>query len=150
MGIVLAFALTGVMGWTIGPILNFYIHAFSNGSELIMMSLGGTGLIFLGLSALALNPNRNFSGIGPFIAIGSIVALVGIVVNLFLQMPALYMALSVVIAFISGGYILWQTNMIVRGGETNYIMATVTLYISILNIFLTLLQFLGMFMGNRN
>ncbi|MCF6764452.1 Bax inhibitor-1/YccA family protein [Thiotrichales bacterium 19S3-7] len=150
MGIVLTFALTGFLGWTLGPILNFYIAAFSNGAELIMMALGGTGLIFFGLSALALNPNRNFTGIGSFLAIGAIVALVGIVVNLFLQMPAIYMALSILIAFISGGYILWQTNMIVRGGETNYIMATVTLYISILNIFLTLLQFLGMFMGNRN
>ncbi|MCF6767665.1 Bax inhibitor-1/YccA family protein [Thiotrichales bacterium 19S11-10] len=150
MGIVLTFVLTGFMGWTIGPILNFYISTFSNGAELIMMSLGGTGLIFFGLSALALNPNRDFSKLGSFLAIGAIVALVGIVVNLFLQMPAIYMALSIVIAFISGGYILWQTNMIVRGGETNYIMATVTLYISILNLFLTLLQFLGMFMGNRN
>ncbi|WP_119343296.1 Bax inhibitor-1/YccA family protein [Facilibium subflavum] len=150
MGLVLTFALTGFLGWTLGPILNFYITAFSNGSELIMMSLGATGAIFLGLSAIALNPNRDFSRLGSFLGIGALVALVAIVVNLFLQMPALYLALSVIIAFISGGFILWQTNQIVRGGETNYIVATVTIYVSILNIFLTILQFLGMFAGNRN
>lgn len=150
MGIVLTFALTGFLGWTLGPILNFYITTFSNGSELIMMSLGATGAIFLGLSAIALNPSRDFSRMGSFLGVGALVALVAIVINLFLQMPALYLALSVIIAFISGGFILWQTNQIVRGGETNYILATVTIYISILNIFMTILQFLGMFAGNRN
>jgi len=150
MGIVLTFALTGFLGWTLGPILNFYITTFSNGSELIMMSLGATGAIFLGLSAIALNPSRDFSRMGSFLGVGALVALVAIVINLFLQMPALYLALSVIIAFISGGFILWQTNQIVRGGETNYILATVTIYISILNIFMTILQFLSMFAGNRN
>lgn len=150
MGLVLTFALTGFLGWTLGPILNYYITTFSNGSELIMMSLGATGAIFLGLSAIALNPKRDFSRLGSFLGIGALIALVAIVVNLFLQMPALYLALSVIIAFISGGFILWQTNQIVRGGETNYIVATVTIYVSILNIFLTILQFLGMFSGNRN
>jgi modulator of FtsH protease len=115
-----------------------------------MMALGATGAIFLGLSAIALNPKRDFSKLGSFLGIGALIALVAIVVNLFLQMPALYLALSVIIAFISGGFILWQTNQIVRGGETNYIVATVTIYVSILNIFLTILQFLGMFSGNRN
>lgn len=150
MGLVLTFALTGFLGWTLGPILNHYITSFSNGSELIMMALGTTGAIFLGLSAIALNPKRDFSRLGSFLGIGALIALVAIVVNLFLQMPALYLALSVIIAFISGGFILWQTNQIVRGGETNYIVATVTIYVSILNIFLTILQFLGMFSGNRN
>ena len=150
MGIVLAFALTGFLGFTIGPILNFYMTTFSNGSELIMMALGSTGLIFFGLSAIALNPNRNFSKMGTFLGIGAIVALVAIVANLFLQIPALALAISVIVALISGALIMYQTNMIVRGGETNYIMATVTIYISILNIFLTILQFLGMFAGNRN
>ncbi|WHN66398.1 Bax inhibitor-1/YccA family protein [Cysteiniphilum sp. QT6929] len=150
MGLVLTFALTGFLGWTLGPILNHYITTFNNGSELIMMALGATGAIFLGLSAIALNPKRDFSRLGSFLGIGALIALVAIVVNLFLQMPALYLALSVIIAFISGGFILWQTNQIVRGGETNYIVATVTIYVSILNIFLTILQFLGMFSGNRN
>ena len=106
--------------------------------------------IFLGLSAIALNPSRDFSRMDSFLGVGALVALVTIVINLFLQMPALYLALSVIIAFISGGFIYWQTNQIVRGGETNYILATVTIYISILNIFMTILQFLGMFAGNRN
>ncbi len=150
MGLVLTFALTGFLGWTLGPILNFYITSFSNGSELIMIALGSTGAIFLGLSAIALNPKRDFSRLGSFLGIGALIALVAIIVNLFLQMPALYLALSVIIAFISGGLILWQTNQIVRGGETNYIVATVTIYVSILNIFLTILQFLGIFSGNRN
>jgi len=150
MGIVLTFALTGFLGFTIGPILNFYMTTFSNGSELIMMALGSTALIFFGLSAIALNPNRKFSKMGTFLGIGAIVALVAIVANLFLQIPALALAISVIVALISGALIMYQTNAIVRGGETNYIMATVTIYISILNIFLTILQFLGMFAGNRN
>ncbi|MFZ9035343.1 MAG: Bax inhibitor-1/YccA family protein [Francisellaceae bacterium] len=150
IGLVLTFALTGFLGWTLGPILNFYINSFSNGSELIMMALGATGVIFLGLTAISINPKRDFSRMGSFLAIGAIMSLIAIVVNLFLQLPALYLALSVIIALISGGFIMYQTNMIVRGGETNYILATVTIYISILNIFLTILQFLGMFGGNRN
>lgn len=150
MGLVLTFALTGFLGWTLGPILNFYITNFSNGAELIMMSLGTTGVIFLGLSAIAMNPKRDFSKVGAFCGVGALVCLVAIVINLFLQMPALYLALSVIIAFISGGFILWQTNAIVRGGETNYIMATIMLYVSIFNIFLTLLQFFGAIAGNRD
>lgn len=150
MGIVLAFALTGFMGYILGPLLNAYIAAFSNGAELIFMALGGTGAIFLGLSAVALNPRRDMSRLGSFIAVGVIVAIVAIVVNLFLQLPALSLALSIVVSLISGALIMYQTNMIVRGGETNYVVATVNLYVSIFNIFVTLLQFLGMFAGNRN
>lgn len=150
MGLVLTFALTGFLGLTIGPILNFYLTTFSNGAELIMMSLGATGAIFLGLSVVAMNPDRDFTKLGSFIAVGSIVCLVAIVANLFLQMPAIHLALSLMIAFISGGMILFQTNQIIKGGETNYITATVTLYISILNIFLTILQFLAMFAGRRD
>ena len=150
LGLVLTFALTGFLGFTIGPILNFYIANFSNGSELILLALGGTALIFFGLTVLSLNPNKDFSKMGGFLSIGAIVALIAIVANLFLQIPALALAISVIVALISGALIMWQTNAIVRGGETNYIMATITLYISILNIFLTILQFLGMFAGNRN
>jgi len=150
MGLVLTFVLTGFLGLTIAPILNFYLTTFSNGAELIMMSLGATGAIFLGLSVIAMNPERNFNKLGSFLAVGSIVCLVAIIVNLFLQMPAIHLALSLMIAFISGGMILWQTNHIIQGGEKNYITATVTLYISILNLFLTILQFLAMFAGRRN
>ena len=149
-GLVLTFVLTGFLGLTIAPILNFYLTTFSNGAELIMMSLGATGAIFLGLSVIAMNPNRDFTKLGSFLAVGSIVCLVAIIVNLFLQMPAIHLALSLMIAFISGGMILWQTNQIIQGGEKNYITATVTLYISILNLFLTILQFLTMFAGRRD
>ena len=150
MGLVLTFALTGFLGLTIAPIMNFYLTEFSNGAELIMMSLGATGAIFLGLSVIAMNPDRDFSKLGSFLAVGAIVCLVAIIVNLFLQMPAIHLALSLMIAFISGGMILWQTNQIIQGGERNYITATVTLYISILNLFLTILQFLAMFAGRRD
>ena len=150
MGLVLTFVLTGFLGLTIAPILNFYLTTFNNGAELIMMSLGATGAIFLGLSVIAMNPNRDFTKLGSFLAVGSIVCLVAIIVNLFLQMPAIHLALSLMIAFISGGMILWQTNQIIQGGEKNYITATVTLYISILNLFLTILQFLTMFAGRRD
>ena len=150
MGILLTFSLTGFLGLTIGPILNFYLTAFSNGAELIMMSLGATGAIFLGLSVIAMNTTRNLTRLGSFLGVGSLVCLIAIVVNLFIQMPAVHLALSLIIAFISGGMILWQTNQIIQGGERNYITATVSLYVSILNIFLTILQFLAMFAGRRD
>ena len=149
-GIVLTFIYTGFVGWYIGPVLNLYIHNFSNGSELIMMALGSTGLIFLILSAIALNPNRDFSSWGTFLFVGVIMAVIAAVVNIFIHLPALQLAISVIFALISGGYIMFETNQIVRGGETNYLVATVVLYVSIVNIFLTLLQILGMFGGNRN
>ena len=150
IGLGLTFFLTGFLGLTIAPILNFYLTTFTNGAELIMMSLGATGAIFLGLSVIAMNPERDFTKLGSFLAVGTIVCLVEIIVNLFLQMPAIHLALSLMIAFISGGMILWQTNQIIQGGEKNYITATVTLYISILNLFLTILQFLAMFAGRRD
>ncbi|PCH57733.1 MAG: BAX inhibitor protein [Legionellales bacterium] len=149
-GLVLTFVFTGFVGWTLGPILNSYIHNFTNGGELILMALGSTGLIFLGLSAIAMNPKRDFSQIGGFLAVGACVALIAMIANIFLRLPALQLTLSVVFALVSGGMILFQTNMIVRGGERNYITATITLYISILNIFLTLLQLLGLFAGSRD
>ena len=150
-GLVLTFAYTGFIGWMLGPILNFYIKTFSNGPQLVMMAAGSTGLIFLGLSALALNPNRNFATWGKFLTIGIIVAFVASLVNMFfLKMPALQIAVSVAFALISGGLIMYQTNMIVQGGERNYLTATVILYVSIINIFMTMLQLFGMFGGNRN
>ena len=150
MGLVLTFTLTGFLGFSIAPLLNFYLTTFSNGAELIMLSLGATGAIFLGLSIVAMNPNRDFTKLGSFLGVGSIVCLIAIIVNLFLQLPAIHLALSLMIALISGGMILWQTNQIIQGGERNYITTTVTLYVSILNIFLTLLQFLAMFAGRRD
>ncbi|QUE32084.1 Bax inhibitor-1/YccA family protein [Francisella philomiragia] len=149
-GIVLTFALTGLLGYSLGPILNHYIQAFSNGAELIMMAFGTTGLIFLGLSVVAMSPARNFNRVGTFCAIGAIVAIVALVLNIFLQIPALGFVISLVFAFISGGFILWQTNAIVRGEETNYILATVNIYVSLFNIFVTLLQIFGAVAGDRD
>lgn len=151
IALVLTFAYTGFIGWYLGPILNLYIQNFSNGSELIMMALGATGAIFLVLSALSLNTAKDYSGWGRFLTVGILIAFVASLLNVFLfKLPMLQLAVSVVFAFISGGFIMYQTNMIVRGGETNYITATVMLYVSLINIFLTLLQILGMFGGNRN
>ena len=149
-GIVLTFALTGLLGYSLGPILNMYIKQFTNGAELIMMAFGTTGLIFLGLSAIAMSPARNFNRVGSFCAVGAIVAIVAMVLNIFLQIPALGFVISLVFAFISGGFILWQTNAIVRGEETNYILATVNIYVSLFNIFVTLLQIFGAVAGNRD
>ena len=150
MGIVLTFALTGLLGYTLGPILNLYIAMFTNGKDLIMMSLGTTGAIFLGLSALSLNPKRNFNRVGAFCGVGAIVVLVAIILNLFLQIPAFAFVISIVMAFISGGFILYQTSAIVRGEETNYILATVNIYVSLFNIFITLLQIFGAVAGDRD
>ena len=149
-GIFFTFALTGFLGWTLGPILNMYLATFVNGSELIMMALGGTGTIFLVLSALALNPNRNLASWGSFLMVGVLVGFAAVLLNLFLQLSALQLAISCIFFLVSGGLIMYQTNMIVHGGETNYLMATVTLYVSIFNMFLILLQFLGMFAGDRS
>ncbi len=148
--LVLTFAYTGFVGWSLGPILNFYIKTFSNGPSLIMMALGSTGLIFLGLSAFAMNTKRDFSHWGRFLMVGVIVAVVAMVANIFLKMPALQLAISVIFALISGAYIMYMTNQIIQGGERNYVIATVVLYVSLVNIFLTILQLLGMFGGDRN
>ncbi len=151
IGLLLTFAYTGFIGWYIGPILNMYLHNFSNGGQLITMALGGTGLIFLLLSLLSLNPNKDYSGWGRHLVIGAVVVMVAMLLNVFFfKLPMFQLGISIVFSFISGGFIMYQTNMIVRGGETNYITATVVLYVSLVNIFLTLLQILGMFGGNRN
>lgn len=150
LGLLLTFAYTGFIGWMIGPILNFYIQNFTNGSQLILMALGGTGLIFLILSLLSLNTNRDFSSWGGFLAVGAIVAMIAALINVFFfKLPMLQLGISVIFSIISGGFIMHQTNLIVRGGENNYISATVMLYVSLLNIFLTLLQLLSIFGGNR-
>ena len=150
VGLMLTFALTGFLGLTIAPVLGFYLTKFSNGPELIITSLTGTGAIFLGLSLIAIKHERDFTQLGNFLSVGSIVCLIAIIMNVFLKMPALELALSLMVSFISAGVILWQTNQIVQGGEKNYITATVTLYVSILNLFLTILRFLAIFSGKRD
>ena len=148
LGILFVFALTGFMGLTLGPILSYYITSIPNGGQLVMTAMGGTGVIFLALSAYALVSRKDFSFMGGILMAGILVAfLAGIGAAVF-AIPALSLAVSAMFILLMSGMILWQTSAIIHGGETNYIMATVTLYISIYNLFLSLLQILGVFGGD--
>jgi modulator of FtsH protease len=147
LGLVFVFALTGFMGLTLGPILSMYISAFSNGHELIMTALGGTGVIFLGLSGYALTTRKDFSFMGGFLMVGILVAFLAGIGAMVFSIPALSLAVSAMFILLMSGMILYQTSEIIHGGETNYILATVTLYVSIYNLFLSLLQLLGALSG---
>ena len=149
LGILCVFALTGFMGMTLGPILNMYLNAYSNGHELIMTSLGGTGVIFLGLSAYALTTKKDFSFIAGFLMVGILVAFLAGLGAIVFNIPALSLGVSAMFIMLMSGMILYQTSAIIHGGETNYIMATVTLYISLFNLFTSLLHILGA-MSGRN
>jgi len=142
-GIVCVFALTGFMGLTLGPLLSAYMQSMANGGELVMTALGATGLIFLALSAYALKSKRDFSFMGGFLMVGMIGLLGVIVLGLFVDLSAFQMAISTGIVLLMGAMILFQTSEIIHGGETNYIMATVSLYVSIYNLFVNLLMLLG-------
>jgi modulator of FtsH protease len=143
LGILCVFALTGFMGITLGPILSIYM-SFSNGSSMIMSALGITGLSFLGLSAYALVSKKDFSFLNGFITVGFFVLLFAVIAGIFIKMPALQIFISAGFALFSAAVILLQTSQIVRGGETNYIVATVNLYVSLYNMFLSILSLLGM------
>jgi len=148
MGLVCVFALTGFMGLTLGPIISAYLTALPNGHQLVMTAMGGTGVIFLGLSGYALTSRKDFSFMGGILMAGILIAfLAGIGAAVF-SIPALSLAVSAMFILLMSGLILYQTSAIIHGGETNYIMATVTLYISIYNLFLSLLQILGIFSGD--
>ena len=146
-GILSVFALTGFMGATLGPVINFYLYRFGNGSEIVMMALGGTGVIFLAMSGLALTSKRDYSFMGKFLFIGILVAFLAGLGNFFFQLPALGLAVSSMFVLLMAGLILYQTQQIVRGGETNYIMATVTLFVSLFNLFSSLMHLLGFGFG---
>lgn len=148
-GILSVFALTGFMGYTLGPILNMYMNTFVNGSQIIMTALGGTGMIFLGLSGYALTTRSNFSYMAGFMAAASMVLLFAIVLSLFFHSPILQLAISCGFMLFSSAMILFETSNIINGGERNYIMATISLYLAIYNLFISLLQILGAF-NNRN
>jgi modulator of FtsH protease len=148
LGIVAVFALTGFMGVTLGPLLNAYLSAYSNGGQLVMMALGGTGLTFLGLSAYALRTQRDFSFLGNMLFAGILVAFLAGLAAFFFEIPALSLAVSSMFVLLMAGMILFETSNIIHGGETNYIMATVSLYVSIYNLFTSLLHLLGVFGGD--
>ena len=147
LGLLFVFMLTGFMGLTLGPILNFYL-ATANGSQLVMTALGGTGVIFLGLSGYALTSRKDFSFMGGFLMVGILVAFLGGIAAMVFSMPLMSLAVSGMFVLLMSGLILYQTSEIIHGGETNYIMATVTLYVSIYNLFLSLLHLLTAFSGN--
>ncbi len=147
LGLVFVFALTGFMGYTLGPILNAYL-ALANGGQLIMTAMGATGAIFLGMSGYALISRRDFSFMGSFLMVGILVGFLAAVGAILFEIPALSLAVSAVFVLLMSGLILYETSNIVHGGETNYIMATVTLFVSIFNLFTSLLHLLG-FMGGQ-
>lgn len=142
LGIAFVFALTGFMGLTLGPILNMYL-ALPNGSQVVMMAMGGTAAIFLGLSAYVMTTRKDFSFMGGFLMVGILVAFLAGLGAIFFQMPGLSLAVSAMFVLLMSGLILYQTSSIIHGGETNYVMATVTLYVTIFNLFTSLLQLLG-------
>lgn len=144
-GLVSIFAFTGFLGYTLGPILSFYTQTFSNGHQLIMMALGATGIIFFGLSGYTLTTRKDFSYLGGFLFVVTMTAVLLMIAGFFFQAPALFLAISALFVLISSGMILFQTSQIIHGGETNYIMATITLYVSLYNLFLSLLQIFGAF-----
>ena len=148
LGLLFVFMLTGFMGLTLGPILNFYL-ATANGSQLVMTALGGTGVIFLALSGYALTSRKDFSFMGGFLMVGILVAFLGGIGAMVFSMPLMSLVVSGMFVLLMSGLILYETSNIIHGGETNYIMATVTLYVSIYNLFLSLLHLLTAFGGDE-
>lgn len=145
-GILAAFAFTGFLGYSLGPILNSLLSAGMG--DVIGLALGGTALVFFCCSAYVLTTRKDMSFLGGMMMAGFVVLLVAVVANIFLQIPALHLAISVMFVLFSSGAILWETSNIIHGGETNYIRATVSLYVSIYNIFISLLSILGMSRSN--
>jgi modulator of FtsH protease len=148
LGLVCVFAFTGFMGLTAGPTINLYLSSFSNGAELVMTAAGGTGVIFLALSGYVLTTRKDFSFMGGFLFVGLIVIVLASLANIFFQVAAMQLALSAMSILLFSGYILYDTSKIIHGGETNYVMATVTLFLDIYIIFMNLLHLLGVFSGD--
>ena len=143
-GLVCVFALTGFLGLSLGPLLSLYLQSVPNGGQLVMTSLAATGSIFVALSAYVLTTRKDLSFMGGFLMVGLIGMLIVILLGLVVDLSAFQMAISAGIVLLMGGLILYQTSEIIHGGETNYILATVTLYVSLYNIFVNLLMLLGM------
>jgi len=149
LGLVFVFALTGFMGLTLGPLINAYVNVYSNGSQLVAYALGATGVIFLGLSGYALTSRKDFSFLGGFLMAGILVAFIAGLAAAIFSWPMVSLAVSSMFVLLMAGLILWETSNLVHGGETNYIMATVGLYVSIYNLFVSLLHLLGAFAGEE-
>ena len=149
LGVVLLLALTFFMGLMLGPILQAALH-LRNGAQLVGLAAGGTGLIFLTLAGIATTTKKDFSFLGNFLMVGIILLIVASLANMFFQIPALALALSGVAVLLFSGFILYDVSRIVNGGETNYVMATLAIYLDIYNLFVNLLQLLMALMGERD
>jgi modulator of FtsH protease len=141
-GVGLVFALTGFMGYTLGPIISHYL-SLPNGGQTVMMAMGGTAAIFLGLSGYAITTRKDFSLMGGFLMVGILLAFLAGLAAIFFEIPALSLTVSAAFVLLMSGLILYETSNIIHGGETNYVMATVTLFVSIFNLFTSLLHLLG-------
>jgi modulator of FtsH protease len=139
-GIPVIFGITGLLGFGLGPMISHYLTV---NPSIVMTALGGTGAIFLGLSGYALTTRKDFSFMGGFLAVGLLVAIGAMVLNIFFAIPALFLAVNAAIVMIMSGMILFQTSSLIHGGETNYIMATAGLFLSLLNMFTALMHLLG-------
>ena len=148
-GLVAIFVFAALMGAGLGPTISMYMQVYVNGSAIVAQALGGTAIIFLSLSGYALTSGKDFNFLGGFIFTGLMVAIVAMIANIFLQIPALSLAISSAVILIMSGFILFDTSRIMNGGERNYIMATVSLYLSIFNIFIHLLHLLGALTGRN-
>ena len=141
-GLVSVFALTGFMGYTLGPIIGYYLR-LPNGGQTVMMAMAGTAIIFLSLSGYALTTRKNFSFMGGFLMVGVLLAFFAGLAAIFFEIPALSLTVSAAFVLLMSGLILYETSNIIHGGETNYVMATVSLYVTIFNLFTSLLHMLG-------
>jgi modulator of FtsH protease len=148
LGIWLLLGMTFLFGLMLGPILQV-AFALRNGAEIVGLAAGGTALTFLSLAAIGSSPARDFSGLGKFLFVGLILAVIASLVNMFLHIPVMSLAISGISVLIFSGYILYDVNQIVRGGQTNYVMATLALYLDIYNLFVNLLYLLMSIMGNN-
>ncbi|MFH1602879.1 MAG: Bax inhibitor-1 family protein [Pseudomonadota bacterium] len=147
LGLVLLLGFTLFLGLLLGPLLH-RVLGFKNGTELVMMAAGGTAAVFFVMAGIASSTKRDFSGLTSFLGVGAVVLMLGVVASMFVQSPILYLVILGAFVLFSSLMIMWQVNRIVQGGETNYISATLTLYISIHNLFSALLQLLGL--GGRD
>lgn len=146
-GLLSVFALTGFMGITLGPIISHYL-SLPNGGQVVMSAMGATGALFLGLSAYALTTRKDFSFMGGFLFVGVMVAFLAGLGAIFFEMPMLALAVSGMFVLLASGLILFETSQLIHGGETNYIIATVSLYVSIYNLFASLLHIFGATSGD--
>lgn len=148
-GLVSTFAFTGFTGYTLGPILGSVMANSHNGAQIIMTALGGTGLIFFALSGYVLTTRKDMNFMTGALVVGTFVGLFAMILGFFFKTPVLYLGISCLFMLISSGWILWQTSQIIHGGERNYIMATIGLYVQLYNIFISLLSILSAF-SNRD